>query len=41
MRANVPDRHRREAVEAAMGDRFAAVRPDFLAGLRAWTDRAG
>ena len=37
MRARVPDRSRLEAVEAAMGDRFAALRPDFLAGLRAWT----
>ncbi len=37
MRAQVPDRGRLEAVEAAIGDRFAALRPDFLAGLRAWT----
>ncbi|MDQ4069094.1 MAG: hypothetical protein M3203_06445 [Actinomycetota bacterium] len=37
MRARVPERHRLEAVEAAVGDRFAAVRRDFLAGLRAWT----
>ena len=37
MRARVPDRQRLEAVEAAMGDRFAALRRDFLAGLRAWT----
>lgn len=37
MRARVPHRSRLEDVEAAMGDRFANVRGDFLAGLRAWT----
>ena len=37
MRARVPDRHGFEAVEAAIGNRFAAARHDFLAGLRAWT----
>lgn len=37
MRARVPDRHRFEAVEAAVGDKFATVRRDFLAGFRAWT----
>ncbi len=37
MRARVPDRRRFEVLEAAAGDRFAAVRRDFLAGLRAWT----
>jgi hypothetical protein len=37
MRAGVADRQRLEAVETAVGDRFAAVRRDFLAGLRAWT----
>lgn len=37
MRARVPNRHRLEAVEAAVGDQFATVRRDFLAGLRAWT----
>lgn len=37
MRARVPDRHRFEAVEAAAADRFATIRRDFLAGLRAWT----
>ena len=37
MRARVPDRSRLEEVEATIGDRFAAVRRDFLAGLRAWT----
>ncbi len=37
MRARVPDRRRFEAVEAAVGDRFATLRRDFLAGLRAWT----
>ena len=37
MRARVPERRRLEDVEAAIGDRFAALRPDFLTGLRAWT----
>ena len=37
MRAHVPDRRRLEDVEAAIGDRFAALRPDFLTGIRAWT----
>ena len=37
MRARVPERHRLEAVEESVGDRFAAHRTDFLAGLRAWT----
>ena len=37
MRARVPDRHRLEAIEAAMGSQFAALRRDFLSGLRAWT----
>ncbi len=37
MRARVHERHRLEAVEDSVGDRFAAHRPDFLAGLRAWT----
>lgn len=38
MRAQVADRLRFESVEAAVSDRFAAVRPDFLGGLRIWTD---
>jgi hypothetical protein len=37
MRARVPDRHRLEDVEAAIGHRFARLRPDFLTGIRAWT----
>ncbi len=37
MRARVPDRDRLEAVEAAVGNQFATIRRDFLAGLRAWT----
>ena len=37
MRAHVADRQRLGEVEGAVGNRFAAVRPDFLAGLRAWT----
>lgn len=36
MRATVGDRARFEAIEEAVGDRFAALRPDVLGGLRAW-----
>ncbi len=41
MRARVPDRRRFEAVEAAVGVRFAALRRDFLTGLRAWAGPDG
>lgn len=37
MRARVADRGRLEELEAAITDDFAALRPDFLAGIRAWT----
>ena len=37
MRARVVDRRRFEDVEAAIGGRFAELRPDFLTGIRALT----
>ncbi len=38
MRARVRSRARFEAIEAQIGTAFAELRPDFLAGYRAWLD---